>query len=193
LIEQVQYTSLQAVTATQQQVNIETDFNHPIKEFFFVARRDKMNQTHEYFNYSSLATYETLPAGLIPFFTPSQVRTDLIATAKLQLDGYDRFQDRDAPYFRLVQPYEHHTFTPVERYIYCYSLALNPEQIQPSGSLNASRIDSVNWQIVMNPLLSVPEGTVDSVSRGPCTIRIYAVNYNVLRVVGGYAGVLFTI
>ena len=66
LIDQVQYTPLISVPAAQGQITIQTDFNHPIKEFLFVARRDFMNQTHEPFNYSSLATNELLPASLVP-------------------------------------------------------------------------------------------------------------------------------
>ena len=192
LIDQVQYTPLIGVTATQQQVNIQTDFNHPIKEFIFVAQRDFMNQVNEPFNYSSLATNEQLPAAIQPYLMPGQVRTDLISTALLQLDGYDRFQVRQAPYFRLVQPYDHHTTTPVQNFIYCYSLALRPEDAQPTGTLNASRIDAVNWQIMMNQTLN--SNAVDPpVSRGACTIRIYAINYNVFRVINGFGGVLFTI
>jgi hypothetical protein len=189
LIEQVQYTPPISLTANQTQVNIKTDFNHPVKEFIFIAQRDIMQQVNEPFNYSSLAIGETLPPGLIPYFDPGQVRTDLIETAVLQLDGYDRFQPRSAPYFRLVQPYQHHTTTPVDSYIYIYSIALRPEDAQPTGSLNASRINSVNWQIYMNQLLEMPP----AISRGNCHIRIYATNNNVFRVVNGYGGLLFTI
>ena len=91
-----------------------------------------------------------------------------------------------------MQPYEHHTTTPVQNYIYTYSLALRPEDAQPTGTLNASRIDAVNWQITMNPLLYQPDA-VPPINRGPCTIRIYAINYNVFRVVNGFGGILFTI
>jgi Major capsid protein N-terminus/Large eukaryotic DNA virus major capsid protein len=194
LIDQVQYTPLNAVTSFQNQVNIQTDFNHPIKEFIFVAKRDFMNTVNEPFNYSSLAINEPLQPSLQPYLMAGQVRTDLISTALLQLDGYDRFQVRQAPYFRLVQPYDHHTTTPVQNYIYCYSLALRPEDAQPTGTLNASRIDSVVWQITMNPILNTASATDSNNSiRGTATIRIYAINYNVFRVVNGFGGVLFTI
>ena len=195
LIEQVQYTPLMSVTPFQTQITIQTDFNHPIKEFIFVAKRDFMSQINEPFNFSSLATNEPLDVSAIGgFFSPGTVRTDLIATALLQLDGYDRFQVRTAPYFRLLQPYDHHTTTPVQQYIYCYSMALRPEDAQPSGTLNASRIDSVNWQITMNPVLNTPSSANSATSvRGSATIRIYALNYNVFRVVNGFGGVLFTI
>lgn len=194
LIDQVQYTPLISVTANQTQVNIETNFNHPIKEFLFVAKRDLMNAVNEPFNYSSLAINELLNPALLPYYMSGQVRTDLIETALLQLDGYDRFQVRQAPYFRLVQPYEHHTTTPVQNFIYCYSMALRPEDAQPSGTLNASRIDSVNWQITMNPILNMPSAADSNTTiRGPATIRVYAINYNVFRVINGFGGVLFTI
>jgi hypothetical protein len=195
LIEQIQYTPLISVTPFQNTVNIQTDFNHPIKEFIFVCQRDFMDQVNEPFNFSSLATNERFDASAIgQYLLPGQTRTDLIATALLQLDGYDRFQVRDAPYFRLLQPYDHHTTTPVQQYIYCYSLALRPEDAQPSGTLNASRIDSVNWQITMNPVLNLPSTANPQTSvRGPCTIRIYGLNYNVFRCVNGFGGVLFTI
>lgn len=189
LIEQIQYTPPMPVTAKQPNINIRVDFNHPIKEFIFVAQRDYMATVHEWFNYSSLAINEPVPAALVPYLNQNQVRTDLIATALLQLDGYDRFQVRDAPYFRLVQPYQRHTTTPVDNFIYVYSIAIRPEDIQPTGSLNASRIDTINWQITMNPLLDMPP----TVSRGNCSIRVYATNYNVFRVINGYGGLLFTI
>jgi hypothetical protein len=189
LIEQVQYTPPISVTPKQSIVNIKTDFNHPVKEFIFVVQRDIMQEIGEPFNYSNLAIGEPVPAQLIPYLNVGQVRTDLIATALLQLDGYDRFNVRDALYFRLVQPYEHHTTTPVDNFIYVYSIALQPEDLQPTGSLNASRIDNVNWQFNMNPLLEMPP----AISRGNCSIRIFGTNCNVFRVVNGYGGLLFTI
>jgi hypothetical protein len=117
--------------------------------------------------------------------TETGVRTDLLSTAVLQLDGFDRFQVRDAPYFRLVQPWQRHTAIPNDDYIYLYSLALKPEDLQPSGSMNASRIDSIVLQVTTNQL-TVP-------ARPNCTIRVYATNHNVFRVVDGFGGVLFTI
>ena len=189
LIEQVQYTPPMPVTAKQQSVNIRVDFNHPIKEFIFVAQRDIMQAVNEPFNYSNLAINESVPTALLPYLNTGQVRVDLISTALLQLDGYDRFQVRDASYFRIVQPYQHHTATPVNSFIYVYSIALRPEDAQPTGSLNASRIDSVNWQITMNPQLDMPP----TVSRGNCHIRVFATNNNIFRVVNGYGGLLFTI
>ena len=188
LIEQVQYTPLISIPSTQQIANIQTDFNHPVREFQFVVQRDYMLQVNQPFNYSSLAVGEPIPPPLVPYFSPSQTRTDLISSAKLQLDGYDRFQTRTAFYFSVMQPYEHHTATPVDGYIYTYSFALEPEDFKPSGSLNASRINSVVWQLTLNPLL-----TMTGVNLGNYHARIYGTNHNVFRIVDGFGGILFTI
>ena len=185
LIQQVQYTPSVGIPASQTTATIQADFNHPVREFFFVMQRDYMKQVHEPFNYSSLAVGEAVPASLVPYFLPGQIRTDLISDAVLQLNGYDRFQRRNAFHFRIVQPYKYHTTTPVNSYIYNYCFAEDPEDLAPSGSLNTTRIDTVVWQMTLNALLA---GV-----RGNCSTRIYATNHNVLRVVDGYGGVMFTI
>jgi hypothetical protein len=196
LIEQVQYTPPYSVAAQQQNATISVEFNHPIKEFFFVAQRDEMINRNEWFNYSSLAIDEVVSPIIQPYLNifnnGLDGRTDLIALAKLQLDGYDRFPARLPQYFRLEQPYDHHTATPAFAYIYNYCFALRPEDVQPTGTMNASRIDSIVWQIQMNPILSNP--TIPAYQqRGPCHITVYGHNYNVFRVINGFGGVLFTI
>jgi hypothetical protein len=195
IIEQVQYTPPYSITAQQTTATISVEFNHPLKEFFFVCQRDDMINRNEWFNYSSLAINEQASPLVIPYLNPFNnpgSRTDLIASAKLQVDGYDRFPARNPMYFRLEQPYVHHTYTPVWNYIYNYSFALKPEDAQPTGTMNASRIDSIVWQIQMNPILSNP--TIPSwQQRGPCHIVVYGHNYNVFRVINGFGGLLFTI
>jgi hypothetical protein len=173
LIEQIQYTSQISLPATIAQTAVPIEFNHPIREFLWVLQTQTALNNHEWFNLSSLSISET------------GVRTDLLSNAVLQLDGFDRFQVRDASYFRLVQAWQRHTTIPNDDYIYLYSLALRPEEMQPSGSVNASRIDSIVLQIATNQT-TVPR-------RPNCTIRVYAKNHNVLRVVDGFGGVLFTI
>jgi hypothetical protein len=192
LIEQVQYTPPYSLTYNQMTATIPVEFNHPLKEFLIVAQRDEMVNRNEKFNYSSLAIGEAVPAQVQPYLNFGQSRTDLIASAVLQLDGYDRFQARGPEYFRLVQPYDHHTTTPVNSFIYTYSFALRPEDAQPTGTLNASRIDSIVWKIDMNPILSMPSIPLAQ-QRGNCHIIIYGLNYNVFRVVNGFGGLLYTI
>lgn len=213
LIEQVQYTSPYSFYNTQTNATISVDFNHPLKEFFFVIQRDQMTNRNEWFNYSSLAINEIQPATITAGSTiaiangittestiggNTTLRVDLLSTAVLQLDGYDRFSERTSSFFRLQQPYDHHTTTPVLSYIYNYSFALRPEDVQPTGSLNASRIDSIVWQIKFNPALIsattyIPGTNNVYPARGNGQIRIYSHNYNVFRVINGFGGLLFTI
>jgi hypothetical protein len=140
-----------------------------------------MARYHEYFNFSSLGLYEP------------GVRQDILQDAVLQLDGFDRFQLRDAGYFRLVQPWQYHKVIPEDLFVYSYSFALDPESVQPCGSLNASRLDSIVLQInlsaaVVNPLENTPNPPP-----GTLHARVYGVNHNVLRIADGFGGVLFTI
>ena len=173
LIEQTQYTSQIPIAPGASSGSLRLEFNHPIKELFWYIQRDDMTRYHEYFNYSSLGIYEI------------GTRTDMMLNAVLQLDGFDRFQVRDSGYFRLVQPWQYHTVVPEEYFVYSYSFALRPEDIQPTGSMNASRMDSIILQVAINPTLVNAVGTLHS--------RIYAINHNVFRVADGFGGVLFTI
>jgi hypothetical protein len=106
-----------------------------------------------------------------------------VVTAKLQLNGQDRFSEREGSYFDVVQPYQHHTRAP-DTGICVYSFALRPEEHQPSGSCNFSRIDNAVLQLV----ISSPAVTGTATAK----VRVYAVNYNVLRVMSGMAGVAYS-
>jgi len=106
-----------------------------------------------------------------------------VVTAKLQLNGQDRFSEREGSYFDTVQPFQHHTRAP-DSGINVYSFALRPEEHQPSGSCNFSRIDNAVMQLVLSA------GAVSGTATAK--VRVYAVNYNVLRVMSGMAGVAYS-
>ena len=106
-----------------------------------------------------------------------------VVTAKLQLNGQDRFSEREGSYFSLVQPYQHHTRNPDEG-INVYSFALRPEEHQPSGSCNFSRIDNATLQLVLSN--ATVQGT------NTAKVRVYATNYNVLRVMSGMGGLAYS-
>ena len=177
LIEQIQYTSPISIPIGATSSTVRLEFNHPIRELLWFIKRSQMDTYHDYYNFSSTSILET------------GVRKDLMADAVIQLDGYDRFDRRDAGYFRLVQPYYHHTTVPANLFIYNYCFALRPEELQPSGSLNASRID--NFVLQMNLVPDAASGNPPA--RGNAITRVYATNHNVLRIVNGFGGLLFTI
>jgi hypothetical protein len=106
-----------------------------------------------------------------------------VVTAKLQLNGQDRFSEREGTYFDVVQPFQHHTRAP-DTGINVYSFALRPEEHQPSGSCNFSRIDNATLQLVLS------SATVGGTATAK--VRVYATSYNVLRVMSGMAGVAYS-
>tara|TARA_X000000368_G_scaffold64865_1_gene46268 strand:+ start:3168 stop:4781 length:1614 start_codon:yes stop_codon:yes gene_type:complete len=106
-----------------------------------------------------------------------------VVTAKLQLNGQDRFSEREGTYFDLVQPFQHHTRHP-DTGINVFSFALRPEEHQPSGTCNFSRIDNATLQLVLSN--STVEGTKTA------KVRVYATNYNVLRVMSGMGGLAYS-
>ena len=106
-----------------------------------------------------------------------------VVTAKLQLNGQDRFSEREGTYFDLVQPYQHHTRNP-DTGINVYSFALRPEEHQPSGTCNFSRIDNATLQLVVSA--AAIGGTQTA------KVRVYATNYNVLRVMSGMGGLAYS-
>ena len=106
-----------------------------------------------------------------------------VVTAKLQLNGQDRFSEREGTYFDQVQPWQHHTRAP-DTGINVYSFALRPEEHQPSGTCNFSRIDNATLQLVLS------NATVASVNTAK--VRVYARNYNVLRIMSGMGGLAYS-
>jgi len=171
LIDQVQQQRRFSIPKRATSTTVPLTFNHPMKEMIWVFNQDRMLEAHEYFNYGSrMLTEYGIP------------NIDLMSSALLQFDGYDRFEEQSAEYFRLMQPYQRHTAIPND-FIYVYSFSLAPEAAQPQGSCNGSRLDSIVLQAQMNP-------NVTSRSAG---VTVYATNYNVLRIVAGIGGVLFTV
>jgi hypothetical protein len=108
--------------------------------------------------------------------------TNPVSTVELKLNGHDRFSMRDGRYFNLVQPYQHHENVPKVG-INVYSFALKPEEHQPSGTCNMSRIDNATLT------LNLTSRFTSSVS---AKVRVYAVNYNVLRIMSGMGGLAYS-
>lgn len=106
-----------------------------------------------------------------------------VVTAKLQLNGQDRFSEREGSYFSWVQPFQAHTRTPDEG-INVYSFALRPEEHQASGTCNFSRIDNATLQLVLSN--ATVEGTKTA------KVRVYATNYNILKIMSGMGGLNYS-
>ena len=120
--------------------------------------------------------------------------TNPCAHVLLQLNGHDRFSQRDGNYFSLVQPYQHHENVPKQG-INVYSFALKPEEHQPSGTCNFSRIDTAMLQLSLTTAaITTPAGGGYGSAGTPrnIKIRVYAINYNVLRIMSGMGGLAYS-
>jgi hypothetical protein len=120
-----------------------------------------------------------------------------VATAKLRLNGHDRFAERPGEYFNWAQCKAHHTNVPKSPGINVYSFAVNPEDHQPSGTCNFSRIDSAQLIISVRQLFNGSTGlgdTTDGLAKGVTStaiVKIFAFNYNILRVMSGMGGLAY--
>jgi hypothetical protein len=181
LIEQVQTQDYSMSSGTPAAHNL--TFNHPVKELMWQVS----NSAAE----GNLAGNNT--AGDESTLCCGMPMTD--GTVSLKLNGHERFASRNALYFTRTQVWQHHTGnsgTFSADSIGVYSFALKPEEHQPSGTCNFSRID--NAQLVAK--LTVANGTDGAVGHGSSdtadTLHVYAVNYNVLRVMSGMGGLAYS-
>ncbi len=201
LIEQVQFTGAESIETAASNKNVTLNFNHPVKELIWSHLASTNTTGKRWFNYSGSTTDSA----------------DSFETALLQLNGHDRFSVRQADYFRKVQNYEHHSRVPRvgsdvsgadnliiladpavsvqyfgefddarRQYIYSYSFALSPEEHQPSGTCNFSRIDNAVLQLKYDRTIQT------AINAGTMSLNIYAVNYNVLRIMSGMGGLAYS-
>jgi hypothetical protein len=166
LIEQVQYHD---ESVAQTNARIKMALNHPVRELIWVFRLDANTSSgrNRWMDFTDNGSGGSQYAG-----------GNTVASAKLLLNGTERFQERVGDYFNLIQPLQHHTSVPPTG-VYVYSFCLDPERFQPTGSLNFSRIDNPTLQLV----------TTTGSSQG--TVMIFAPNQNLLRILGGQTGLVF--
>ena len=191
LIEQLQFTGGESVTSSANKIKL--NFNHPTKELVWVVQRDSYVSCdatvvgpwkgQQPFNYSDWWDRCVLESGYSVTRVEGMAGYNPVVTAKVQLNGHDRFDEREGKYFNLVQPYQHHTNIPAVG-INVYSFALKPEEHQPSGTCNFSRIDNATL------ILTLSNNTVGAALSAQ--VRVYAVNYNVLRIMSGMGGLAYS-
>lgn len=202
LIEQVQINE-EAYSGTI--ANVDLFFNHPVKELVWVARNDDMSTAKEWANYTSLRAGSddddhrrpnlavdgvAIDNAGAPDLTQLQnnVAMNMVTSATLMLNGKQRFETRSGAYFNLYQT-RCHTRIPLSPGINVYSFALKPEDHQPSGTCNFSRIDNARLRLTLTSLVgSVPAGVVGTSG----IIKVFATNYNVLRIMSGMGGLAYS-
>jgi hypothetical protein len=160
------------------------NFNHPCSELIWLFQRHVNTENNDWFNFANA--------------TPGHEKlgSDILVRAGLSLNGHKRFNpERSALYFRQWQPFCHHTRIP-DSHLYVYSFALRPEEHQPSGTCNFSRIDNTHLEfntdvsaVVQSPV--VPEHVMEF-SNHNALMTVFARNYNVLRIMSGMGGLAYS-
>ena len=164
LIDQVQYTgSVSRTAGTGGMQSMRLDFNHPCKELVWVERQ------------TTRENGKGFPTDFV------EIGSKAASSALLQLNGHDRFAKRPMCYFTRVQPMQHHTNVPHGDRIAVYSFGLRPEDHQPSGTCNFSRIDNATLQL-----------TLAHANAKANEFQVYATNYNVLRIMSGMGGLAYS-
>ena len=197
LIEQLQFTGDESLSKTSAKVRL--NFNHPVKELIWTCTSSQTSTvTSHHYGIKSDGTADTWD---IDYAAPKDYTnyTTNAATGggdnptkngKLQLNGHDRFSERKGSYFNCVQPWQHHSNSPAAG-INVYSFAVKPEEHQPSGTCNFSRIDNATLILTINGLDN-SNTTASGAKTVAYTLRVYAVNYNVLRIMSGMGGLAYS-
>ena len=192
-------------------VNINLTINHPVKELIWVARHDSHTNINQWNNYTNSIATDTQYYGrpkpdptatgfpVDPALTLDDYRravsSNMVQSALLQLNGHERFSRQEGVYFSRMQPMLYHTSIPASVGINVYSFAMKPEVHQPSGTCNFSRIDNARLTLKLNPIKSLATtdaglNPADNTTIG--VVKVYAVNYNVLRVMSGMGGLAYS-
>ena len=166
LIEQVQYSGSQSIEPNTGTKRMPLVFNLPIKEIFWVNQLDAVFTINDLFNFTNTVD-------------PKQKPDNIIASAQITINGIERFSLRNGDYFRLIQPYQKHTRSP-NGFIYIYSFSVKPEEHQPSGCSNFSKLNTKELFLNIKPNI------------GSQQVRVYALNYNILRIMSGMGGLAFS-
>lgn len=145
------------------------NFTQPVKELVWVYQT--------YANYQQDALNGN---NWFDYDVRGNVALEPFQAAQLFFNGHARFAARPGQYFRQVVPYQVHTRVPTKR-VYAWSAALNPEDaLMPSGSFNASRLDSVQLDLTLDPSALTGQ------------LLVWASTWNVLRIANGMGGLVFS-
>ena len=185
LIEQVQVGSRTELPIARDSINLYLNLNHPCKELIWICQSEIFRQK---------PTEENDNEHFEPFcyVNGNTDYGDHVKKAVLILNSNDRFYENHGEYFRLIQPYQHHTGSFIQSldtkeckgYIYNYSFSINPEEYQPSGTCNFSRIDTSVLKLQLNTF-----NFQNSIRK---YIHVYATNYNILKINNGMGGLAYS-
>ena len=193
LIDTCQFNGSEVVTNTRSAIPM--NFSHPVKFLTFVVQKSEYSNptVNQLFNFCELAQPRSW-TDVTASYSQNIENWDVVSegpidTAKLVINGQDRFRERVGPYFNLMQAYQCFPCIPTSPGIYTYSFALRPTESQPSGATNFSRLDTavLDCTFRVNLFFDTAGNTVMA------NVRIYACSVNVLKVAQGLAALAYSV
>jgi len=209
LITQVQHQLFGGIDGEQV---LELRLSQPVKELIFTTQRTDVYVFNQWNNYTNCSYFKSLydvsfvknafnfrqeraffdndidpclPDVQQQFNNDKQFDIDernIFFSGKLILNGNDRFDERDSIFWNWLQSYKYHTNSP-NTGIYMYNFGINPEEFQPSGTCNFSRINRAQLQLSLRQVVNTEiEYNID----------VYAININVFRIMGGIGNIVFS-
>ena len=151
--------------------------DHPCKLMAWVTQLEYIDKSGDHFNYTDSYTDLCAKKSLIKNSAKSLIKTQTIL-----INGNPRLSMRNGSYFSETQMYQYTKVTPSTG-INIYSYGLSPFTAQPSGSCNTSQIDTLEIKLNLSSIVD---------QNNPAIFRGYNLCYNILRIVNGLAGLVFT-
>lgn len=172
LIVQHQKNDNNVIRYGSSSINIPLEFNHPTKSIYWTLQNKEAQRINLWGEYC-----------LNPQRITTENPLEILSSVEMNINGQERFSEKEAEFFRLVEPYKYGAVIP-KKYMYTYNFCVHSDKYQPSGAINFSRIDNSNMIFKFNMDTNTnKDNDID--------IKIYAINYNVLKIKNGMGGVIY--
>lgn len=153
-------------------INIPLEFNHPTKALYWTLQNRLAQSYNLWHNYN-----------LNPSRITNENPLEILGSVEMKINGQDRFSEKEAEHFRLLEPLKYGSTTP-KKFMYNYNFGVHNDKYQPSGTINFSRIDNSQILLKFNMDTNVDQSN-------DIDIKIFATNYNILRIKNGMGGVVY--
>lgn len=206
LISQIYTSSFLGIIGNK---TLDLNLHHPTKQLIWTTKRSDISSYNNWTNYTNWSNPDLNPStasynqylqsiGEINNLNISPNKSNkeffdqqILKNARILFNGEERFTAQDFEYFNYLQPFEYNIRSPSPG-IYVYSFSVEKEVYQPSGACNMARINKVQLQVECTKVPSrVSQNDTLQFLYG-FDINVYAVNYNILRIMAGMGGLVFT-
>lgn len=170
--EPLKYTVSKNNSADSVRIQLPLEANHPLEEIVWFIRRKDVNMNNEWTNYSSV-----LERGYDLTFSPPG---PMLVSAAIQVNGVTICEAEEEYYRDLIARHHRGGIVPYTRFIYGYPFARHPAEHQPSGTLNASRVQNLRLTLEVKGGVGVE-----------WEVKVFCIGLNWLRFQNGIANAVF--